>query len=88
MSKTNLAPLKRFLKNLPDAAAREAFAIACGTSLNYLRKCLSQQRFVPDARLCIAIERESGGKVRCEQMRPDVDWKYLRATDCKLEKAA
>jgi DNA-binding transcriptional regulator YdaS (Cro superfamily) len=26
----------------------------------------------------IAIERESGGVVTCEEMRPDVDWAYLR----------
>lgn len=31
---------------------------------------------------CIPIERLTGGAVRCEEMRPDVDWAYLRATDC------
>ena len=28
--------------------------------------------------LAIAIERESRRKVRCERLRPDVDWAYLR----------
>ena len=28
----------------------------------------------------ITIERESGGAVRCEDLRPDVDWAYLRGT--------
>jgi DNA-binding transcriptional regulator YdaS (Cro superfamily) len=30
--------------------------------------------------LCIAIDRESGGAVRCEDIRTDVDWAYLRNT--------
>lgn len=30
------------------------------------------------AERCIDLERLSGGNVRCEQMRPDVDWAYLR----------
>ena len=28
--------------------------------------------------LCIKVDRESGGVVRCEDLRPDVDWAYLR----------
>lgn len=31
---------------------------------------------------CPAIERATVGVVRCESLRPDVDWAYLRATDC------
>lgn len=84
-------PLRRYLKGLPDKAAREDFARRCGTSLGYLSKVLSKKHFSPDAPLCIAIERESKGKVRCEDLRPDADWKYLRRTDCPvpmMEKAA
>ena len=33
---------------------------------------------------CPAIERETGGAVTCEQLRPDVDWGYLRATNCPI----
>ena len=78
------AALQAHLRSLPDAAAREAFAVACGTTINYLRKVLSRKRFVPDAALCVAIERESGGAVRCEVLRPDVDWTYLRCTECPI----
>ena len=35
-------------------------------------------RRVP-AEHCPAIERLSAGRVRCEILRPDVDWGYLRA---------
>jgi DNA-binding transcriptional regulator YdaS (Cro superfamily) len=40
-------------------------------------------RKVPAER-CPAIERATGGAVRCEDLRPDVDWAYLRATDCPV----
>lgn len=38
------------------------------------------------AEYCPAIERATQGQVTCEELRPDVDWGYLRATRCE-EKA-
>lgn len=35
---------------------------------------------------CPRIERLTAGTVRCEEMRPEVDWGYLRATDCGVVK--
>ena len=32
------------------------------------------------AELCIHIEKATQGAVRCEDLRPDVDWAYLRGT--------
>jgi DNA-binding transcriptional regulator YdaS (Cro superfamily) len=32
------------------------------------------------AQYCPTIERVTEGVVRCEQLRPDVDWAYLRRT--------
>jgi DNA-binding transcriptional regulator YdaS (Cro superfamily) len=37
-----------------------------------------RKRGVPAER-CPAIERATGGKVRCEDLRPDIDWGVLRA---------
>jgi len=37
---------------------------------------------VPTAR-CPAIERETAGLVTCEELRPDVDWQFLRGTAAK-----
>jgi len=31
------------------------------------------------AERCPAIEKATGGQVTCEQLRPDMDWAYLRA---------
>ena len=39
------------------------------------------------AEYCPQIERITSGAVRCEDIRPDVDWAYLRATDCPIQKA-
>ena len=38
---------------------------------------LSGKRPVPAER-CPSIERLTGGAVTCEQLRPDVEWSYLR----------
>jgi DNA-binding transcriptional regulator YdaS (Cro superfamily) len=58
---------------------RPGFAERCGTSLPYLMQIAYGNR-KPKAALAIAIERESGGEVRCEQLLPDIDWDYLRST--------
>lgn len=71
-------PVLRYLSTLP-AAERDPFARRCGTTLNYLRKAASAGQRLGES-LCIAIERESGRGVFCEQIRPDVDWAYLRGT--------
>jgi DNA-binding transcriptional regulator YdaS (Cro superfamily) len=36
------------------------------------------------AERCPEIEKATNGAVRCEDLRPDVDWAYLRATDCPV----
>lgn len=47
----------------------------------------SLSRRVPAER-CPAIERATNGQVRCEDLRPDVDWAVLRCqADCQKEAA-
>ncbi|GGD63168.1 transcriptional regulator [Caballeronia grimmiae] len=58
---------------------QEEFARRCGTTLGYLRKAISaDQQF--DVQLCINIEVESMGAVRCEHLRPKVTWSKLRGS--------
>lgn len=73
--------MKAVLKYLSSLAPheRDAFARRCGTSVGYLRKAASAGQKLGGA-LCIAIERESRRAVVCEEIRPDVDWAYLRGT--------
>lgn len=58
-------------------ADRASFVERCGTSEGYLRKAISKGQRLGEG-LCIAIDRESLRAVRCEDLRPDVDWAYLR----------
>ncbi len=57
---------------------RDAFVARCGTKMNYLRKARSINQKLGIS-LCIAIERETKGEIRCEDLRPDgADWAYMR----------
>ena len=71
--------LRTFLKSL-SVSEQDDFARRVGTSLGYLRKVMSTNFDKLGESLVIAIERESGGAVRCESLRPDVDWGYLRSS--------
>lgn len=57
---------------------RERFAARCGTTYGHLRNVAYGKSCAES--LAINIDRESGGVVRCEALRPDVDFAYLRTT--------
>lgn len=55
-----------------------AVAAACGFSdRRHVWPWFNTARRVP-AEHCPAIERATGGAVRCEELRPDVAWSVLR----------
>lgn len=58
---------------------RDAFARRCGSSRGHLTNVAYGKSCAES--LAINIERESRGAVRCEDLRPDVDWAYLRGTN-------
>lgn len=68
--------LRTYLNSLRPVEQAD-FCARCNTSVGYLRKAISVGHKLGDS-LVVAIERESGGVVRCEDLRPDVDWAYLR----------
>jgi DNA-binding transcriptional regulator YdaS (Cro superfamily) len=70
--------LRTFLNSI-TRAEQDDFADRCDTSLGYLRKAISTRERMRES-LVINLERESKGAVRCEPLRPDVDWAYLRGT--------
>ena len=53
------------------------FAKAIDRSPQFVSQLRSGGRQVP-AELCPLIELATGGKVRCEELRPDVNWAVLR----------
>lgn len=72
--------LRNFLKAMPPEQ-QEQFAKRIGTSLGYLRKAISVQSRFSEG-MAINIERESGGAVTVEELRPDLapQWAYIRGT--------
>jgi len=78
--------LHEYLKS-KTAPEQKAFAKACDSSLAYLFNVARGDRQA-SAALCISIERETAGKVSCEEMRSDVDWAYLRNTKPPKKKRA
>jgi DNA-binding transcriptional regulator YdaS (Cro superfamily) len=71
--------LLKYLNALP-ASERDGFAERCGTTVAYLRKACSVGQRLGEG-ICINIDRESGKRITCEMLRPDVDWKYLRNSE-------
>jgi DNA-binding transcriptional regulator YdaS (Cro superfamily) len=70
--------LKTYINQL-EAAELEEFAKATSSSVGHLRNITGGLRQAGEA-LAISIEKASGGAVTCEELRPDVDWAYLRGT--------
>lgn len=70
--------LREYLNGL-DSDKQERFASRCDTTVGYLRKAISTKQLL-GPNLVIAIERETAGAVNCEDLRPDVDWQFLRNT--------
>ena len=57
--------------------ARRELAKKSGIGDDYLYQLLTRRK-VASLELCIILERESQRAVTCEELRPDVDWAYLR----------
>lgn len=74
--------MKKLLEYLNSLSkdARASFVVSCGTSEGYLRKAASVGQKL-GADLCILIERESGSAIICEDLRPDVDWAFIRSSE-------
>lgn len=69
--------LKNYLKSLATKEAKEDFAKRCDTTFKHLVNIAYGYKPAGES-LCINIERETSGQVRCETLRADVDWSVLR----------
>jgi DNA-binding transcriptional regulator YdaS (Cro superfamily) len=67
--------------NLSEYLSKPGAVVALARSMGIDPPLVSQWkngvRRVPAER-CPDVERATGGAVRCEELRPDVDWAYLR----------
>lgn len=68
-------------------AEQTAFALLCGTTIGYIRRCLSIRRAL-SMEVSSAIELHSGGAVRLEDLRPDIPVRHLRSKPVARRRAA
>ncbi|HDS1059367.1 YdaS family helix-turn-helix protein [Pseudomonas putida] len=68
--------LSEYLKTM-NKEGLEAFAKRCGTSVGQLKQVAYGNRRA-SAGLAVCLDRETEGAIRCEALRPDIDWAYLR----------
>lgn len=73
----NLIKLKQYLKKMPNSS-QEYFAKKCKVSLGYLKKAISIRQKL-SAETAIAIEIASNGEVKCEDLRPDINWQSIKS---------
>ena len=59
---------------------------ACGVSVQAVCFWRDGLRTLP-ADQCITLEKLNHGRIRCEDLRPDVDWAYLRTIQSPQELA-
>ena len=68
--------LHAYIKVL-DKTTLDSLAGRCETTAGQLKQIAYGNRRASVV-LAVSLERETKGAVKCEQLRPDVDWAYLR----------
>lgn len=71
-----ISELKDFLLSM-KVADRVEFAKKCGTSYGQLKQIYQGARKCNPS-LAIEIDKNSGGKVKCDVLSPNTDFNYLR----------
>lgn len=75
--------LRQYLRGLPrDGVSRYAFAAAAGTTMNYIRKTMSEGGAF-GVEICAGIEDATDGAVMASDLRPDLDWDGFAERHCK-----
>lgn len=80
-----MADFKEYFRGL-SGSEKDHLAKVCGTSKGYLSQIAYKHRPCGEG-LAIEIEKATSSAVRCEDLRPDVDWQYLRGSN-PIQKAS
>lgn len=67
------------LKDYVQTNTQAALARSLGVTPGAVNQWVSGMTTLTAER-CIQIEKATAGQVRCEDLRPDVDWAYIRGT--------
>jgi len=70
-----------------EPAQLDSLAERSGTSVGNLKQIAYGYRLAGPG-LAINLDRESGRAVTCEELRPDIDWAYLRNSSTSSEQSA
>ncbi|WP_430445513.1 MAG: transcriptional regulator [Pseudomonas piscis] len=70
--------LHTYMKSL-DKLQVEDLASRCKTTMGQLKQIAYGNRRASGG-LAVNLERETKGAVTCEELRPDIDWAYLRGS--------
>jgi DNA-binding transcriptional regulator YdaS (Cro superfamily) len=73
---TKLTPLE---KACLIAGSQAALARMLSVTPPVVNEWIRGRRPIPFER-CLEIEKATGRQVQCEELRPDLDWAYLRGT--------
>lgn len=71
------------LKACELAGSKSALARAVGVKPPTVQQWCNGERPVPPNK-CIDIERATNRQVRVEELRPDIDWAYIRASAASI----
>lgn len=77
--KCRIADMNPIQRAIDITGSASALARTLGSSVPSIYSWRNGTRSFP-AELCPSIEKATSGAVRCEDLRPDVDWAYLRGT--------
>ena len=73
-----MVPMKALRQAIDGLGGQSILARSIGVVPQVVNNWLARGNVPADH--CPAIERATKGAVRCEDLRPDVDWAYLRGT--------
>jgi len=76
----NIEDMEHLKRAIEIVGSQKQLGLAVGVVPQVVNNWLRRGN-VP-AEYCPGIERATKGAVRCEDLRPDADWAYLRATNC------
>lgn len=74
------------LKDYLQTNTQVALARSLGVTPGAVNQWVAGTTTIPVER-CIQIEKATLGQVKCEDLRPDVDWAYIRGTNCEQKPA-
>ena len=79
MTSTNDASLTAIQEAIKGGGGPAKISRECGVSVQAVCFWRDGERALGPEH-AITLEKLNGGRVRCEQMLPEVDWEYLRGT--------